>query len=144
MTVTTMVLSMPAEVTMPSRTLRGLGRVVGLVSHQRVSSCLERFGGRDLAGAELGVDAGDRRVRTAVEPGVVVELAGDELEAQVEQLFLRLGEALDEARRRRGRGAAAAACWPSERLLTGDEAGLDRQLLDGPLDGARGRRSGSG
>src|SRR5690606_27815309 len=22
-------------------------------------------------------------------------------------------------------------CWPSERLLTGDDAGLDRQLLDG-------------
>ena len=32
--------------------------------------------------------------------------------------------------------------WPSERLLTGDEAGLDRQLLDGPVDGGLGDAPG--
>src|SRR5689334_7875669 len=28
--------------------------------------------------------------------------------------------------------------WPSEGVLPGDEAGLDRQLLDGPVDGLAG------
>ena len=63
----------------------------------------------------------------------VVELAGGELEAQVEQRFLVVGQLARGDRCRRGRRAPLPS--PSEALLTAHEAGLDRQLLDGAVDG---------
>ena len=69
---------------------------------------------------------------------MVVELAGGVLEAQLEQLVLGLGQLLDEV----GVVEVAEACSVSSAIRSAssrvDEAGLDRQLLDGPLDGLPG------
>src|SRR2546421_8506348 len=81
---------MASETTVPSRTLRRLGRcsfassAIGLLGHG--------FGRLDLPLAQDGVEAGDLLLHLA-QAGVVVELAGDVLEAQVEELLLRLGQA---------------------------------------------------
>src|SRR3954469_12281192 len=79
---------MPLDTTVPSRTLRRFGR-------SGISSFLEGFGRRDLALAQDGVDAGHLALHLR-ETCVVVELAGDVLEPQVEQLLLGLGQRLDE------------------------------------------------
>src|SRR5437588_4858219 len=79
---------MASEVTVPSRTLRRLGRsaiaLLGL-----------GLGRLDLALPQDGVEAGDLLFHLA-QPGVVVELAGDVLEAQVEQLLLRVGQVREQ------------------------------------------------
>src|SRR5438552_10981200 len=78
---------MASEVTVPSRTLRRSGRsAIGLLG-------LEQGLGRlDLPLPEDRVDAGDLLLHLS-QPGVVVELAGDVLEAKVEELLLPLGQA---------------------------------------------------
>src|SRR5437899_430816 len=88
MTSTTTVLSIPAELTRPSRTLRlfsraGVGAVL-LCSDIAVLLGLVR---RDLPLPQQGLQPGDVALDLA-EAGVVVELARDVLEAEVEQLFL--------------------------------------------------------
>src|SRR4051812_25990595 len=85
-----MVLSIFVENTIPSRTLR-LGRAV-VVSAIGVLLLLVQL---DLARAKDRVEAGDVLLHLA-DLAVAVELAGDVLEPQVEQLGLRLGEAGDE------------------------------------------------
>src|SRR6188472_1726713 len=102
--VTTTVLSIPADVTTPSRTLRTLRAVpssdtssdecsVAVASLMSFSAlCL---GGSDLALADEGVDAGD----LAADPrdlGGVVELPGGVAEAQVERLVLRRPQLVDQ------------------------------------------------
>src|SRR5438132_12095516 len=99
MTATATVLSMPLDTTVPSRTLRRLGRVgVGLVCSDIALLCLGRFdrlGRLDLTLPKDRVDAGDLLLDLA-QPGVVVELSRDVLEAQVEQLLLGLCQRVDE------------------------------------------------
>src|SRR5881227_3547812 len=86
---TTTVLSIPAELTRPSRTLRLFARAgvdaVLLCSDIAVLLGLE---GRDLPLPKKGLQAGDVPLDLP-EAGLVVELAGHVLEAEVEQLFLR-------------------------------------------------------
>src|SRR5437763_4761057 len=96
MTATATVLSMPLDTTVPSRTLRRLGRVgVGLVCSDIALLCLGRLGRLDLTLPKDGVDAGDLLLDLA-QPGVVVELSGDVLEAQVEQLLLGLRQRVEQ------------------------------------------------
>src|SRR5688572_8670419 len=80
---------MALDTTVPSRTLRRLTRV-GVSS--AIVGLLGSLGGGDLALAQQRVDTGDvlAQLRKAVE---VVELAGDVLEPEVEQLGLGLGQA---------------------------------------------------
>ena len=68
------------------RGLLGLGLAVG---------CLLGLGRRDLALAQQRVDAGDL-LADLTQPGVVVELAGDVLEAEVEQLLAGLDQPVDQ------------------------------------------------
>src|SRR3954454_11253605 len=99
MTSTTTVLSILADDTTPSRTLRRLPRapsalavVLSLWSDIGVllgSQCLGRF---DLALAQQRGDAGDVLLHVA-DARRVVELPRHELEAQVEQLLARFPQA---------------------------------------------------
>src|SRR6187401_339739 len=97
MIVTTTVLSIPADVTVPSRTLRALRDSVSVsVSVASLMSfsalCL---GGSDLALTDEGVDACD----LAADPrdvGGVVELPGGVAEAQIERLVLRRLQFVDQ------------------------------------------------
>src|SRR5262245_14217802 len=57
---------------------------------------LKGLGGGDLAGPELGLEPGDVPTHLA-DAGVVAQLAGGELEAELEQLVLGLAQAVDEA-----------------------------------------------
>src|SRR5437870_2457791 len=97
---------MASDTTVPSRTLRRLGRVLSSATglDSLALGCLRLGRGRDgLGAAQLGigngqlafaqhrVDAGDVAPHLS-EAAVVVELAGDVLEAQVEQLLFGLGQ----------------------------------------------------
>src|SRR5438270_6279092 len=75
---------MALDTTVPSRTLRRLGRSC-------TAALLHGFGGCDLAVAKDRVDARHLLLHRT-EARVVVELTGDVLEAQVEQLLLGLGQ----------------------------------------------------
>src|SRR5262249_42394644 len=85
---TTAVLSIDADVTTPSRVLRGFERVSAIAG-------LQGFGGGDLPSAQFGVDARDVVLQLA-QLGVVVELTGDVLEAEAKQRLLRLRQPFDE------------------------------------------------
>src|SRR5438477_12384096 len=75
---------MALDTTVPSRTFRRFGR-------SGTAALLHGFGSGDLTVPKDRVDA--RHVLLHLpEAGVVVELAGDVLEAQVEQLLLGLGQ----------------------------------------------------
>src|SRR5437660_1077038 len=81
---------MPADRTVPSRTFRRLTRGTSAISTLGLAlGCL------DLALAQDGVDARDVLAHLA-EAGVVVELARDVLEAEVEEFLLRLGELVEQ------------------------------------------------
>src|SRR5438270_10978606 len=75
---------MALDTTVPSLTLRRLGR-------SGTAALLHGFGGCDLTVAKDRVDARHFLLHLT-EARVVVELTGDVLEAQVEQLLLRLGQ----------------------------------------------------
>src|SRR5436305_5361 len=75
---------MALDTTGPSLTLRRLGR-------SGTAALLHCFGGCDLTVAKDRVDARHLLLHLT-EARVVVELTGDVLEAQVEQLLLRLGQ----------------------------------------------------
>src|SRR5690348_13970683 len=113
MIVTTIVLSIPADVTVPSRTLRALRGVpssaVAWSSAAATSDAVSIsvsvawlmsfsalcLGGSDLALADEGVDARD----LASDPrdlGGVVELPGGVAEAQVERFVLRRPQFVDQ------------------------------------------------
>src|SRR5438045_3059576 len=79
---------MPLDTTVPSRTLRRLGR-------SATGVLLQCIGGGDLAIPQDRVDA-RHLLLDLPEAGVVVELAGDVLETQVEQLLLGLGQPVHE------------------------------------------------
>src|SRR5438309_7471653 len=88
---------MAAETTTPSRTLRRLGRSdIGLLGCD-CSGCGGEglgFGGLgrfDLPLAQDAIETGDLPLDLA-QAGIVVELPGGVLEAQVEQLLLGLGQ----------------------------------------------------
>src|SRR5436190_415467 len=93
-TATTAVLSILVEITIPSRTLRWVVRVASVVSS---AMCLllrfQLLGHGDLAFAQQGLNAGDvaAHLRDARD---VVELTGGVLEAEVEQLLLRLPQSV--------------------------------------------------
>src|SRR5690554_2564635 len=99
---TTIVLSIDAEVTRPSRTLRALRELVSVVSAPAASTAsavsvastslisVALLGG-DLAGPDLGVDAGDLTPRPR-DLGGVVELSGGVAEPQVEGCVLGFAE----------------------------------------------------
>src|SRR5690606_26319614 len=102
-TVTVMVLSIDAEVTTPSRTLRALRvassvvavsvevvSVASLMAHSALG-----LGRRDLALADEGVDACDLTPHL-LDLGGVLELTRRVPEAQVERLVLGLAELVDE------------------------------------------------
>ena len=123
-TATTAVLSIPSEVTMPSRTLRALGRVG--VGRRRPSGVLplglERLGGRDLAGPELGVDAGDVLADAARARLTLSSWPVACWKRRLNSSSLASASRSHEARRRRGRGA----CWSfghQKRLLPGRRSG---------------------
>jgi hypothetical protein len=59
------------------------------------AGALERLGRGDLAGPQLGEHPG-HVLLDLVDAGVVVELTGDPLEAQVEQLLFGLRQALEQ------------------------------------------------
>src|SRR6266513_3143943 len=84
---------MEAEVTVPSRILRRLGRCWIASS----AICLLELGlGRlDLPLPQDGVEASHLFLNLA-QPAVVVELSGDVLEAEVEELLLRVGQAREQ------------------------------------------------
>src|SRR5438128_1968102 len=75
---------MALDTTVPSLTLRRLGR-------SGTAALLHGFGGCDLAVPQDRVDARHLLLHLT-EARVVVELTGDVLEAQVEQLLLGLGQ----------------------------------------------------
>src|SRR3954447_6481401 len=83
---------MDDDTTVPSRTLRGFLRASVASAIGLVLQCLC---GGDLTHPHLGAHSGDVALEL-LQAGVVVELSGDMLEPQVEQLLLRLREALDE------------------------------------------------
>src|SRR5687767_8639972 len=91
---------MLADATTPSRTLRRFGRASGVpwsvwsLIGCRLLDC-PRLGERDLALAQDHVDAGDVLLHAA-DGRRVVEAAGHQLEAEVEELLLGLGEAVLE------------------------------------------------
>src|SRR3954453_18691222 len=92
MTSTTTVLSIPAELTRPSRTLRLLARAaLGAVLLWSDICGLPGLEGRDLTLSQQGLHAGDVPLDLP-EPCVVVQLAGDVLEPEVEELLLGLGQ----------------------------------------------------
>ena len=124
--------------------VRAAGFGARLLGHHALSwaTAVRGLGGLgrlDLALAQDRVDAGHVLAEVA-EAGGVVELPGDVLEAQVEQLLLGLGQPRAPARRRRG--CVELGCSsPSDLhlfllLAAAHELGLDRQLLDGALHGA--------
>src|SRR5439155_20231415 len=98
------------------------------------------LGGRDLLFPQDRVDAGDV-LAYLIQAGVVVELAGDVLEAQVEQLLPRLGQPPLEL---------VVVDLPQlgrlhlhHHLVTADhELGLDGELLDGAFHGLARERLG--
>src|SRR5262245_56860066 len=100
MTLTTIVLSIFTESTMPSRVLRALPRASVAVAVSSGIAGVPLVGGEllgrfDLALAQHGGDP--RHVLSHLaDAGGVGELAGDVLEPQVEELLARVGQALDE------------------------------------------------
>src|SRR5438105_1730763 len=87
---------MAFEATTPSRTLRRFGRDgEGLVCSDIGALSLLGLGGLDLPLPEDRVDAGDLSLHLT-QAGVVVELAGGVLEAQVEQLLFGLSQVREE------------------------------------------------
>src|SRR5947209_16122057 len=81
---------MALDTTTPSRTLRRLGRSGTLLLLR-----FHRLGGGYLPVPQDRVDARHLLLHLT-EAGVVVELAGDVLEAQVEQLLLGFGQAVQQ------------------------------------------------
>src|SRR5438477_9117224 len=86
---------MPADCTVPSRTLRRLGREAGPLLGSSTIRALLLFRLGDLALAEDRVQAGDVLAH-GVQAGVVVELSGHVLEAKVEQLLLSRGQVVEQ------------------------------------------------
>src|ERR1700716_3618029 len=86
---------MPADCTVPSRTLRRLGREAGplVVSSTIRALLLFRLG--DLALAQDGLQTSDVLAHGA-QTRVVVELPGHVLEAEVEQLLLSGGQVVEQ------------------------------------------------
>jgi hypothetical protein len=86
----------------------------------------------------VGVDTGDLATHLA-DFGVVVELTGGVAETQVERLLLGGAELVDEGSRDPFPSVQVLERLPSVvHLLTGDDAGLDRQLLDRLVHGGLG------
>src|SRR5436190_6141414 len=83
---------MDDDTTVPSRSLRGFLRASVASA---IGLHLQRLSGGDLPDPHLGADSSDVALEL-LQAGVVVELSGDMLEPEVEQLLLRLGETLDE------------------------------------------------
>src|SRR5256885_15826067 len=79
---------MALETTVPSRSLRRLGR-------SGTAALLHGFGGGDLPVPQDRVDARHLLLHLA-QAGVVVELAGDVLEPEVEKLLLGLGQTVQQ------------------------------------------------
>src|SRR5947207_1030310 len=91
MTLTTTVLSISAEATVPSRILRRFGRSATRTHASLCVLVLSRLKSFDLALAQQRENAGDLAAKVA-EAGHVRKLAGNVLEAQVEELGFGLGQ----------------------------------------------------
>src|SRR5829696_4052427 len=85
------VLSMAVPTTMPSRVLRRLRSVVSFSA----IALLERLGGADLSGPQLGHEPRDLPA-PVLQRRAVVQLPGDVREAEVEQLLAGVVEVLDQ------------------------------------------------